>query len=161
MGELLQHDTSFHLWSPSAQAKWYLITTIDDHSRRILYGDLWEHETSWTHIIAAKSVMTQFGCPLKYYVDNHSIFRFMERRDTLWQKSHVGEEEAVVQWKEVLKDLNVEVVYALSPAAKGKVECPYQWLQDHVVRTCVRDNITRIKEARAVLYEEIHRYNLN
>ncbi len=159
MGELLQHDTSFHLWSPSAQSKWYLITTIDDHSRRILYGDLWEHETSWTHIVAAKSVMTQFGCPLKYYVDNHSIFRFVERRDTLWQKRHVGEEEAVVQWKEVLKDLNVGVVYALSPAAKGKVERPYQWLQDHVVRTCVRENITRIEEARAVLYEEIHRYN--
>lgn len=94
MGELLQHDTSFHLWFPSAQSKWYLITTIDDHSRRILYGDLWEHETSWTHIVAAKSVMTQFGCPLKYYVDNHSIFRFVERRDTLWQKRHVGEEEA-------------------------------------------------------------------
>jgi hypothetical protein len=85
-----------------------------------LYGDLWEHETSWTHIVAAKSVMTQFGCPLKYYVDNHSIFRFVERRDTLWQKRHVGEEEAVVQWKEVLKDLNVEVVYALSPAAKHR-----------------------------------------
>lgn len=159
MGELLQHDTSFHLWSPSAQVKWYLITTIDDHSRRILYGDLWEKETSWTHIIAAKSVVTQFGCPLKYYVDNHSIFRFVERRDTVWQKSHVGEEEAVVQWKEVLRDLNVQVVYALSPAAKGKVERPYQWLQDHVVRTCVRENITRIEEARAVLYEEIHRYN--
>lgn len=159
MGELLQHDTSFHLWSPSAQVKWYLITTIDDHSRRILYGDLWEKETSWTHIIAAKSVVIQFGCPLKYYVDNHSIFRFVERRDTVWQKSHVGEEEAVVQWKEVLRDLNVQVVYALSPAAKGKVERPYQWLQDHVVRTCVRENIARIEEARAVLYEEIHRYN--
>ena len=83
----------------------------------------------------------------------------IERRDTIWQKSHVGEDEAFVQWKEVLKDLNVEVVYALSPAAKGKVERPYQWLQDHVVRTCVRENITTIEEARAVLYEEIHRYN--
>lgn len=103
--------------------------------------------------------MTQFGCPLKYYVDNHSIFRFVEKRDTIWHKHNVGEEKAVVQWKEVLKDLNVEVVYALSPAAKGKVERPYQWLQDHLVRTCVRENITHIEGAREVLYEEIHRYN--
>ncbi len=124
-----------------------------------MYGDLWEKETSWAHIVAARTVVTGFGCPLKYYVDNHSIFRFVERRDTVWQKSHVGEEEAVVQWKEVLKDLNIEVTYALSPAAKGKVERPYQWLQDHLVRTCVREGITEIGQAREVLYEELYRYN--
>ena len=38
VGELLQHDTSYHLWSPLVQTKWYLITTIDDHSRRICMG---------------------------------------------------------------------------------------------------------------------------
>ena len=111
------------------------------------------------HIVAAKTVVTLFGCPLKYYVDNHSIFRFVARRDTVWQKSHVGEEYAVVQWKEVLKDLNIEVTYALSPAAKGKVERPYQWLQYHLVRTCVREDITKISQAREVLYEELYRYN--
>ena len=47
MGELLQHDTSYHLWSPLAQTKWYLITTIDDHSRRSLHGDLGDKESSW------------------------------------------------------------------------------------------------------------------
>jgi hypothetical protein len=159
VGELLQHDTSIHLWAPEAKTKWYLITTIDDHSRRILYGDLWEKETSWAHIVAAKSVITQFGCPLKYYVDNHAIFRFVEKRDTVWQKAHTAEGDAVVQWKEVLKDLSIEVVYALSPSAKGKVERPYQWLQDHLVRTCVRENISKIEEAQAVLYEEMNRYN--
>ena len=64
-----------------------------------------------------------------------------------------------MQWKEVLKDLNIKVIYALSPAAKGKVERPYQWLQDHLVRTCVREGITSIDQAREVLYEELHRYN--
>ena len=159
MGELLQHDTSCHLWSPLAQTKWYLIPTIDDHSRRILYGDLWEKETTWTHILAQRTVLTQFGCPLTYYVDNHSIFRYVEKRDSVWRKFETTEEQAVVQWKEVLKDLNIKVVYALSPAAKGKVERPYQWLQDHLVRTCVREGITKIDQAREVLYEEIHRYN--
>jgi hypothetical protein len=38
-----------------------------------LHGDLWDKETSWTHIVAQKAVLTQFGCPLTYYVDNHSI----------------------------------------------------------------------------------------
>jgi len=64
VGELLQHDTSYYLWSPLAQTKWYLITTIDDHSRRILHGDLWDKESSWTHIEAQKAMLSRFGCPL-------------------------------------------------------------------------------------------------
>ena len=43
---------------PLAQTKWYLITTIDDHSRRILHGELWDKETSWTHIVAQKAVLS-------------------------------------------------------------------------------------------------------
>jgi hypothetical protein len=76
------------------------------------------------HIVAQKAVLTQFGCPLTYYVDNHSIFRYVERRDSVWRKFETMEEQAVVQWKEVLRDLSIEVIYAMSPAAKGKVERP-------------------------------------
>jgi len=123
-----------------------------------LYADLWERESSWAHIVAAKTVVTRFGCPLKYYVDNHSIFRFIERRDSVWQKSHIKEEDAVIQWKEVLADLGIEIIYAKSPAAKGKIERPYGWIQDHLVRTCVRDSITTIDRAREILSAEIEQY---
>ena len=154
----MQHDTSYHLWAPQAATKWYLITSIDDHSRDFLYADLWERESSWAHIVAVKTVVTSVGCPLKYYVDNHSIFRFVEKRDTVWQKAQAKEEDAIVQWKEVLKDLGIEIGYALSPAAKGKVERPYRWIQDHLVRTCVRDGITTIDQAREVLDWELTQY---
>ena len=56
--------------------------------------------------------MTHVGCPLKYSVDNYSIFRFIEKRDTIWRKAQIKEEEAIVQWKEVLKDVGIDVVYA-------------------------------------------------
>ena len=59
----------------------------------------------------------------------------------------------------VLKDLNVDVTYALSPQAKGKIERPYQWMQDRVVRTCARDRIKTIDESQKVLEEEVERYN--
>ena len=154
----MQHDTSYHLWAPQAATKWYLITSIDDHSRDFLYADLWERENSWAHIVAVKTVVTRMGCPLKYYVDNHSIFRFIEQRDTVWQKAHAKEEDARVQWKEVLKDLGIEISYALSPAAKGKVERPYRWIQDHLVRTGVREGITTIEQAREVLDWELTQY---
>ena len=50
MGELIQHDSSHHRWSPSAKDKWYLVTSIDDYSRFMLYAKLFKKETSWTHM---------------------------------------------------------------------------------------------------------------
>ena len=49
--------------------------------------------------------------------------------------------------------------YALSSQAKGKVERPYRWLQDRIVRTCAIEKLATIEEARPVLKEEVNRYN--
>ncbi len=38
IGELIQHDSSYHLWAPNAQEKWRLITSLDDFSRFILFS---------------------------------------------------------------------------------------------------------------------------
>jgi len=159
IGELIQHDTSYHLWAPEAKQKWYLITSLDDHSRLILYATLVKIETSWTHILALQSLILKYGLPYSYYVDSHRIFRFVQGRDSLWRKHHLLTDESTPQWKQVLEDCNVEVVYALSPQAKGKMERPYGWLQDHLIRTCVRENIKDIKDAQIILNQELHRYN--
>jgi hypothetical protein len=63
------------------------------------------------------------------------------------------------QWKQVLIDCQVKAIYALSAQAKGKIERPYQWLQDRLVRTLVRYNVTDIHQAHPYLHQEIQRYN--
>ncbi len=115
IGELIQHDSSLHLWSPYAKEKWWLITS--------------------------------------------SIFRFVRGRDELHYKHHKMTDEAIPQWKQVLEDCRVKVIHALSPQAKGKVERPYGWIQDHIVRICARENIKTIAPANQVLLREVHEYN--
>jgi hypothetical protein len=159
VGELIQHDSSYHLWAPAAQEKWYLITSLDDYSRLILYAALVKKETTWAHILALQTVILRYGLPYCYYVDSHSIFRFVQGRDSLWRKHHLLTDEATPQWKQVLDDCNVKVTYALSPQAKGKMERPYGWLQDRLIRICVREDVTDIKPAQQILRQEIHRYN--
>ena len=56
--------------SPYAD-KWYLITSLDDYSRYILYAKLAEKETSWAHIAALESVTLKYGLAATYYVDSH------------------------------------------------------------------------------------------
>jgi len=159
IGEIIQHDSSHHLFSPPAKEKWYLITSLDDFSRFILYATLLKKETSWAHILALQTVILKYGSPFLYYVDSHSIFRFVQGRDSLWRKHYTLTDEADPQWKQVMGDCNIKVTYALSPQAKGKIERPYGWLQDRLIRTCVRDNVTDIKQAQRVLNYEIQRYN--
>lgn len=160
-GELVQHDSSHHRWSPYVEASWTGITTIDDYSRVILFGDLFEHESTWGHISSVESICLQYGAPLKYYLDQHRIFRFVRNRDAQsrffsYQKFT---DEVDPQFKQVLKELTIDSTYALSPQAKGKIERPYQWLQDRTVRRCAKDHVKNFSEVRTIFKEEINRYN--
>ena len=159
VGELIQHDASHHLWAPAAQEKWYLITSLDDYSRLLLYAVLVKRETSWTHIVALQTIILQYGLPYCYYVDSHSIFRFVQGRDSIWRKHHLLTDEVTPQWKQVLEDCNVKVIHSLSPQARGKIERPYGWLQDRLIRTCVREDVIDIQQAQRVLNQELRRYN--
>ncbi len=158
-GELIQHDSSHHLWAPQAGEKWYLITSLDDFSRFILYAQLFKKETSWAHILSLEHLLLKYGIPFSYYVDSHSIFRFVQNRDSIWREHRLLTDETSPQWKQVLNDCNVKVIYALSPQAKGKIERPYQWLQDRLVRTCIREDVSDIRQAQKILGQEIHQYN--
>ena len=159
IGELLQHDSSYHKWSPYAEGKWHLITTLDDFSCKILFGDFLESETSWAHIESVESTILKYGLAFSFYVDSHSIFRFVQGRDSFWRKHVKVTDEADPQFKQVLADLGIKLIYALSPQAKGKIERPYFWLQDRIVRTCAREGIKDINGAREVLAHELTRYN--
>jgi len=103
-GELIQQDASFHLWAPAARGKWYLITSLDDYSRFLLYAILVQTETTWAHILALQSVILRYGLPYAYYVNSHRIFRFVQGRDSFWRTHHLLTDEATPQWKQVLED---------------------------------------------------------
>lgn len=159
IGALIQHDASSHRWSPYASEKWTLITSIDDFSRLLLFADFVSEEGSWAHIQAAQKLMQGFGLPLRYYVDNLRVFRFVPERDSVWRKNVLETEDVITQWRQVMAVLKVDVTYALSPQAKGKVERPYRWLQDRIVRTCALEKLSSFEDVRAVLQEEVKRYN--
>jgi len=159
IGDLIQHDASLHKWSPFASDKWTLITSLDDYSRMLLYADFVESETSWAHIQSAQYLMQRFGIPNRYYVDNLRVFRFIQHRDSVWKNLVLGTDDVNTQWRQVLALMKTDVIYALSPQAKGKIERPYRWLQDRIVRTCALEHVGTLADARSVLREEVHRYN--
>lgn len=159
VGELIQHDSSIHMWAPATNQKWWLITSLDDFSRMLLYAILVKNDTALPHIRAVERIFLSHGLPLRFYTDSDSIFRFVRGRDELHYKHHKMTDEATPQWKQVLNDCQVKVVNALSPQAKGKIERPYGWIQDHLVRICAREKIATLTQANQVLFKEVHEYN--
>ncbi len=63
IGQLIQHDSSHHKFSPYADKRWHLIISLDDYSRLLLYYILVEKETSWHHIKALEVVFLPLGFP--------------------------------------------------------------------------------------------------
>lgn len=159
VGELIQHDSSYHLWSPYVQNKWWLITSIDDFSRFMLFALLVLRDITLMHIRALQTEFLRYGVPLNFYVDCDSIFKFIRGRDELHYKHQLQSNEPMPQWKQVCHDCQVRVINALSPQAKGKIERPYGWIQDHLVRICARENVTTITQANQILRREVYEYN--
>ena len=91
--------------------------------------------------MSLEDVAVLYGLAYSYYFDCHSIFRFVQGRDSLWRKHYKVTDDVDPQVKKILLELGVKVRYALSPQAKGKIERPYRWLQDRIVRTCAREGV--------------------
>jgi len=159
VGELIQHDSSQHLFAPKAGHKWWLITSIDDHSRFMFYARLVEHDATWPHVVAVRYIFLKFGLPMRFYIDSDSIFRFVRGRDELHYKHHKFTDENRPQWTQILDECRVKPIYALSPQAKGKVERPYGWLQDHLIRLCWREDIKTLAQGNRILGQEVNAYN--
>jgi len=83
----------------------------------------------------------------------------VQGRDSVWRKHVLQTDDVDTQWRNMMRILGVDVSFALSPQAKGKVERPYRWLQDRIVRTCALEGIGHVANAREVLHEELNRYN--
>lgn len=159
-GALFQHDTSHHLWIPLLGQRQSVILTQDDYSRKVLGAVILERETTASHLSLTRGVVEKHGLPFAYYVDNHSIFRFVEREGRHYRYI-TGESEAEVQFKRALNSIGVRLIYTGKGkgAAKGKVEKRFDYFQRRLPYLCEKKRIKTVIEAQAELDELVAFYN--
>lgn len=157
-GALFQHDASTHLWLPDTMQKNDLILTIDDYSRLFVGWELVERENAWEHLCVARKTFETYGTPLAYYVDEHSLFKFV-RYEGIHNVLRITDEEANVQFRRVLNTIGVGIIYAKTAQAKGKVERPFDYLQRRLPFECEKYHIKDVKPANKILDDIIYFYN--
>ena len=159
IGALFQHDTSRHIWIPLSGRYHDLIMTKDDHSRLTVGFILLETESAWEHLLLARKTMQNFGIPLAYYVDKHSIFKFNLGSDCIHYTRRISEEEGKVQFKRALNSLGVSVLYAHDAKSKGKIEKHFDYFQRRLPQECEKYKIKTITDAMKILSDLVYFYN--
>ena len=104
--------------------------------------------------------MIAYGMPLAYYLDNHSIFRFV-----LHQGVHVRyklrEDEGEIQFRRALSSLGIGMIYTgkRQAQAKGKVEKIFDYLQRRLPYLCEKHHVKDLPEAQKILDDLLQYYN--
>ena len=159
-GALFQHDSSYHLWLPKVGRKHYLLLTKDDYSRRVVGVKLVEVETSFEHLQIVRLTISTYGIPLAYYLDNHSIFRFVLHQG-VHVRYKVREDEGEIQFRRALSSLGVGMIYTgkRQAQAKGKVEKIFDYLQRRLPYLCEKHKVKDVSEAQKILDDLVSYYN--
>jgi transposase len=151
LGELVQIDGSPHDWFEGRAAKCTLLVFVDDATSRIMHLQFVEAETTFNYFASVHSYITTFGKPLAFYSDKFSVFRV----NILNALSGSG----LTQFGRAMKELDIELICAHSPQAKGRVERANQTLQDRLTKELRLRGLSSIRAANAYLPEFIQQYN--
>lgn len=152
-GELQQFDGSYHLWFEERLLDEYgnpqevcLLASIDDATGKITHA-LFDFNEGVIPVFNfwVEYILT-LGKPLGIYLDKFSTYKINH-------KSAVDNLELMTQFQKAMKLLDIEVINANSPEAKGRVERLFGTLQDRLVKELRLSGINTIKDGNKFLKE--------
>lgn len=160
VGELVQLDGSHHDWFEGrrvvairevAYAGWaVLMVMIDDATGRV-FARFYENESWHSASDVFGQYVARYGLPRGLYVDQHGIYR-ADREPT--SEEILGDQVPATQFGRAMNELDVELILARSPQAKGRVERMNGTLQDRLVKALRREGITDMASANRFLDEK-------
>ncbi len=149
-GELIQVDGSKHWWMEDRGPQCTLLVYIDDATSELMHLKMALSESTFAYMEATREYIEAHGKPVAFYSDKHSVFR----NNTASAKG-----DGMTHFGRALEALNIEIICAHSPQAKGRVERANATLQDRLVKAMRLEGIATIAEANAFLPGYMARHN--
>ncbi|HYA67532.1 MAG TPA: ISNCY family transposase [Acidimicrobiales bacterium] len=140
-GELVQMDASIHPWLEGRGEEMVLVTMIDDATNRLM-ARFYESETVEAYFDLVSRWLAKYGRPVAFYTDHDSIFETTSKG-----KKILG----TTQFSRAAAELEIELILAGSPQAKGRVERNHGTNQDRWVKLLRLAGVTTRAEANAVV----------
>lgn len=155
-GMLMQTDASIHDWLEGRGPRLVLIVYIDDATNEVLGAVFREEEDTTGYMLAFQQVIEKKGLPLALYTDRRNLFQ-SPKQPTLEQQ--LTGKQPTSQFKRLLDELDVQLIQAYTPQAKGRVERLFGTLQDRLVKALREANACTIEEANRVLQDFLPHFN--
>ena len=145
IGEMVQADASDHDWLEGRGPRLVLVGMIDDATGRI-FVRFYKSETTEAYMDLLMRYIQKFGRPLIWYSDRDSIFRAEEKVSGYDEKQSVP-----TQFSRALAQLDMQMILANSPQAKGRIERLWGTLQKRWTSEFRRAKITTMEQANALI----------
>jgi hypothetical protein len=147
-GEMQQFDGSYHKWleKRNGNKEVCLLASIDDATGKITKLKFGKNEgvaevfNFWKDYLQAKNK------PVAIYLDKFSTYKVNHKNAT-------DNHELLTQFQRACNDLNINLISAHSPQAKGRIERLFETLQDRLVKELRLRNISETKTANKFLEE--------
>jgi hypothetical protein len=145
-GQMVQMDGSHHDWLEGRGPKLVLMGFIDDATNEF-FGRFYDYEGTMPAMGGLKGYIKRYGLPVSIYLDKHSTYRNNKKYTyTDWP---FRDEEELTQFGRACHQLGIELIFAHSPQAKGRVERVFRTLQDRLtkeLRLCQAKNLDEANE---------------
>src|SRR6266545_5414791 len=150
-GELIQIDGSPQDWFEGRAEACVLLVFIDDATGKLVQLLFVDSESFFSYSQAAESYFKQSGKPVAFYSDKHSIFRV--------NQPSAGSHNDLTQFGRAMQELDIQIICANTPQAKGRVERVIQTLQDRLPKEMRLRQIRTWEAGNAYLPEFIQDFN--
>ena len=142
-GMLIQLDGSYHRWLGDVRPPFTLLLAVDD-------ALFCKQEDSHNYFLLMQNLLRRRGIPLALYTDRHAVFKHTPGS---------GSTGTPTQFGRAMEELGIQMIFALSPQAKGRVERAAGTFQDRLITELRLAGATTIEQAKAVLKQFLPRYN--
>ena len=157
-GMMLQIDGSRHDWLEGRGPWLSLVGAIDDATGEVPYALFRLQEDSQGYFLLTREIAVRHGLPMAMYSDRHSIF-VCEHKGRLSLEEELKGEQEPTQFGRLLRELEIQLILALSPQAKGRIERLWGTFQDRLVSELRLAGAKTLEEANQVLLKFLPEYN--
>src|SRR5437773_9382944 len=127
LGELVQIDGSEHAWFENRGPVCTLLVYVDDATSRLMELAFAAVESTFDYFRATRRYLERHGKPMAFYSDRLSVFHVHAR-----ERAQNG--RGLSQFGRALRALNIDLLCARSPEAKGRVERANGTVPDRLVK---------------------------
>jgi len=149
-GMMLQVDASDHDWFQGRGPSLSLLGAVDDATGEVVAALFRNQEDAHGYMLMLRHIVEHRGIPLAIYADQHSIFIVTPGEKETLDEQLAGE-RVPTQLGRVLNDLEIQMITALSPQAKGRVERLWETFQDRLVSELRLAGICTLDDANQFL----------